>query len=266
MCESRSTKMEKDFFPQLKQSVLQYAIQGKLVTQNPNDEPTSKLLEQIHEEKMRLVKEKKIKLDKYESVIFKGTDNKYYEKIGDNDEVCIDDEIPFEIPNNWIWSRGSQCFKPMESTKPEGKCFEYIDIDAVNSKLNTIEKTKLIETLKAPSRASRKICDGDTIFSMVRPYLKNIAYVTEQYEHCIASTGFFVFKPTKLFYPKFLYWLLLSPYVVDGLNQFMKGDNSPSINGENVIQFLYPIPPIEEQKRIIAALNNLVPQFDSLKK
>ncbi len=123
-----------------------------------------------------------------------------------------------------------------------------------------------METMKAPSRASRKICEGDTLFSMVRPYLKNIAYVSKQYEHCIASTGFYVFKPTTLFYPKYLYWLLLSPYIVDGLNQFMKGDNSPSINGDNVEQFLYPIPPLEEQKRIIVALNNLLPRFDFFKK
>jgi type I restriction enzyme S subunit len=154
----------------------------------------------------------------------------------------------------------------MESIKPEGESFDYIDIDAVNNKLNTIERPKHIKTVNAPSRASRKICEGDTLFSMVRPYLKNIAYVPEQYEHCIASTGFYVVKPTKLFYPKYLYWLLLSPYVVDGLNQFMKGDNSPSINGDNVEQFLYPIPPIEEQKRIIVALNNLVPRFDFFKK
>ena len=90
---------------QLRKSILQMAIQGKLVPQNPDDEPASVLLERIRAEKQRLIKEGKIKKDKIDSVIFKGDDNRHYEKIGDSPPVCIEDELPFEIPDSWAWVR-----------------------------------------------------------------------------------------------------------------------------------------------------------------
>ena len=95
----------------LRKSILQQAIQGKLVPQDPNDEPASVLLERIREEKNRLIKEKKIKKDKNESIIYRGEDNSYYEKILATGEVkCIDDEIPFEIPESWEWCRFSSLY------------------------------------------------------------------------------------------------------------------------------------------------------------
>ena len=97
---------------QLKNSILQWAIQGKLVPQDPNDEPASVLLERIREEKARLVKEKKIKKDKNESIIFRGDDNSHYEKFADGTVKCIDDEIPFEIPGK---SSVSCPLKPSDS-------------------------------------------------------------------------------------------------------------------------------------------------------
>ena len=90
---------------QLKNSILQWAIQGKLVPQDPNDEPASVLLEKIRAEKARLIKEGKIKKDKKESIIYRGEDNSYYEKFADGKVVCIDEEIPFEIPKKWVWCR-----------------------------------------------------------------------------------------------------------------------------------------------------------------
>ena len=91
---------------QLRNSILQWAIQGKLVPQDPNDEPASVLLERIREEKARLVKEKKIKRDKNETIIYRGEDNSYYEKtLATGSVKCIDDEIPFDIPQGWEWVR-----------------------------------------------------------------------------------------------------------------------------------------------------------------
>lgn len=90
---------------QLKNSILQMAVQGKLVPQDPNDEPASVLLERIRAEKEKLIKEGKIKKEKTHSVIFRGADNLPYEKIGKNDPVCIADEVPFEIPESWEWCR-----------------------------------------------------------------------------------------------------------------------------------------------------------------
>ena len=104
---------------QLTNSILQWAIQGKLVPQDPNDEPASVLLEKIRAEKARLIKEGKIKKDKKESIIYRGEDNSYYEKFADGKTVCIDDEIPFEVPSGWDWCRlGCLCSK--FSTGPFG--------------------------------------------------------------------------------------------------------------------------------------------------
>ena len=95
----------------LRKAILQQAIQGKLLPQDPNDEPASKLLERIREEKACLVKEKKIKKDKNESIIYRGEDNSHYEKFADGTVKCIDDEIPFEIPQSWCWCRLGDLFQ-----------------------------------------------------------------------------------------------------------------------------------------------------------
>lgn len=245
----------------LPKSILQEAIQGRLVPQDPNDEPASVLLERIRAEKARLVKEKKIKKDKSESVIFRGDDNRYYEQIG-KDVCCIQDEIPFEIPDTWCWVRGKTAFLPMTSAKLQGDMFTYIDLDAVDNKQNIIAKPKRLRVSEAPSRASRELRRCDILFSMVRPYLRNIALVTDAYDGATASTGFYIIRASVGYNPVFLFWLMMSAYVVDGLNQFMKGDNSPSINNSHIEDWLYPLPPLEEQKRIAERIITL---FEHLK-
>lgn len=90
---------------QLRKAILQIAIQGKLVPQNPNDEPASVLLEKIRAEKQKIIKEGKIKKDKVDSVIFRGEDNRHYEKVGNSESVCIETELPFDIPDSWCWVR-----------------------------------------------------------------------------------------------------------------------------------------------------------------
>ena len=152
----------------------------------------------------------------------------------------------------------------MSSTKPSGDFFKYIDIDAIDNKLHVVKAPKKIATKNAPSRASRYLEYGDTIFSMVRPYLENIAYISEELQNCIASTGFYVCSPYQNLHSEFIYHLMLSKYVINGLNFFMKGDNSPSINASDIENFLYPIPPINEQQRITQTIKELLSIVETL--
>ena len=249
-----------NIYDKLKKTVLQEAIQGKLVPQIAEEGTAQKLLEQIKTEKQKLVKEGKLKKSALNgSVIFRGDDNKYYEQIG---KKCLDitEQIPFDLPESWSWARGMSVFMPMKSTKPSSD-FVYIDVDAVNNRLNIIDNPKKVRFENAPSRATRKLHKNDLLFSMVRPYLKNIALVDDIYIDAIASTGFYVITPSLGYYPMFLFYLMLSNYVVDGLNAFMKGDNSPSINNCHIEDYLYPLPPIEEQKRIVNKIEQLFKQL-----
>ena len=139
-----------------------------------------------------------------------------------------------------------------------GDTFQYIDIDAIDNKNQVVRNPKTIEVSKAPSRASRKVHEGDTLFSMVRPYLKNIALIDNSLKDCIASTGFYVCQPEKMLYPEYLFLVLISSYFIDSVMEFMKGDNSPSIRTENFENMLIPVPPIQEQKRIFERYNLLL--------
>lgn len=248
-----------------KSKILDLAIRGKLVKQNPDDEPASVLLDRIRAEKEELIKQGKIKRDKKESVIFRGEDNYYYEKIGDT-VTCIDEELPFELPDGWIWCRGSSCFLPMESRKPSGTYFKYIDIDSIDNKHQAIKKAKITETAKAPSRANRAVFDGSILFSLVRPYLKNIALVDSNNADSIVSTGFYIATSNGTFIPKYLYILMISAYVVNGLNQFMKGDNSPSISKDNIEKWLYPVPPLAEQEKIADIVQKYIRILEDIEK
>ena len=106
---------------------------------------------------------------------------------------------------------------------------------------------------------------GDTVFSLVRPYLKNIAYIDVQLSDCIASTGFFVCTPNAALNDKYLYRLMVSSYVVDGLNKHMKGDNSPSIRKDDIENYPFPLPPLSEQQRIVERIEELFAKLDEAK-
>ena len=231
----------------LRQKILDLAIHGKLVPQDPNDEPASVLLEHIKAEKERLIKEGKIKGSKKSA---KASDTPHY------------GNVPFEIPSSWVWTTGNEIFSPLRSCIPQGDTFIYVDIDAIDNKVNIINNPKIMRTADAPSRATRYTKAGDVLFSMVRPYLRNIAIVPEN--GWIASTGFYVCSPSKLLLSQYCYYLMLSDYVVDGLNQYMKGDNSPSINNSHILSWLYPIPPLTEQQRIVKEIERWFASIDEI--
>jgi len=231
----------------LRQKILDLAIHGKLVPQDPTDEPASVLLERINAEKERLIKEGKLKRSKKSA---KTSDMPHY------------GNLPFDIPSSWVWATGNEIFLPLRSCTPQGDTFTYIDIDAIDNKVNIINNPKIMLTADAPSRATRYTKAGDILFSMVRPYLRNIAIVPEN--GWIASTGFYVCSPSKLLLSQYCYYLMLSDYVVDGLNQYMKGDNSPSINNSHILSWLYPIPPLTEQQRIVKEIEHWFALIDEI--
>ena len=174
-------------------------------------------------------------------------------------------EQPYPVPGNWCWMRGRAFLKPMETKRPEGEVFRYIDIDSIDNKRQQVTEPKNLQVKDAPSRASRKLRTGDTVFSMVRPYLMNIAYIDETISNSIASTGFYVCTPTENVNSLYLYYLMTSPYTVDGLNRYMKGDNSPSIRKDDIENYVYPIPPLPEQQRIVNRIESLFAKLDEAK-
>ena len=215
------------FIAQTKSKVLDLAIHGKLVPQDPTDEPAIELLKRINPD-------------------FTPCDNGHY---------------PFDVPSGWIFAQGKCIFASMRSTKPKGDTFLYADIDSIDNHLNIV-RPKSISVSLAPSRASRHTENGDVLFSMVRPYLRNIAMI--ECNECIASTGFYVCHSNGTLLPRYCLNMMLSDYVVNGLNHFMKGDNSPSINKSNLDDFLFPIPPLAEQQRIVAKIEETFSILDSI--
>ena len=177
---------------------------------------------------------------------------------------AITADTPFEIPSNWKWCRGIDCLKPMETRKPSGDTFSYIDIDAIDNKNQTIRAVRKVATKDAPSRASRAVFEGSVLFSLVRPYLRNIALVDNKSAASIASTGFFVATSNGSLYPLYLFYLMISDYVVMGLNEYMKGDNSPSIRKGHIEQWLFPVPPLAEQKRIVQRVEEIFKLLDTI--
>ena len=244
---------------QLKNSILQMAVQGKLVPQDPNDEPASVLLERIRAEKERLIKEKKIKREKNPSVIFKGTDNTPYEKIGD--EVrSLADEIPFDIPDSWEWVRlGSIVYNRGQITPSTDFC--YIDIGSIDNKNQKLNPTDtVVAPDKAPSRARKLVDKGDVLYSTVRPYLHNMCIVDRDFS-CIpiASTGFAVLTCHAELCNKFLFYYMMSPDFDAYANNTdnAKGVAYPAINDDRLYKALIPIPPLGEQFRIVSAIESV---------
>lgn len=158
---------------------------------------------------------------------------------------------------SWEEKELGMLLNPMKSKKPEGDFFSYIDIDAIDNKNQIVSSPKIIKSSEAPSRASREISSGDVLFSMVRPYLRNIAYITDEISNCIASTGFYVCKCTKLLNSKFLYFYLCSESTINYLMCFMKGDNSPSIRKGDIEKLKLNLPTINEQIEIVKILDDI---------
>ena len=246
----------------LRKSVLQMAVQGKLVPQDPADEPASELLERIREHRRKLIAEKKMKSPKGgESVIYTGSDGRRYEKRIDakgleSEPVCIEDEIPFDVPDSWGWIRLGSLVVNRGQKKPESR-FTYIDIASIDNENQKLQRGVVLEPANAPSRARRMVHKGDILYSTVRPYLHNACIIDTNFENeLIASTGFAAMTCPYGFLSSLLLCYLVSPCFDEYVNasENSKGVAYPAINDSRLYKALVPVPPLKEQERIVGQL------------
>ena len=238
---------------ELKNSILQLAVQGKLVPQNPADESATDLLKRIVEEKSKMIDEGKIKKVKKFPAI-------------------TDEEKPFELPNSWVWVRLRDIVYNRAQEIPS-YTFSYIDIGSINNtkqKLN--EKENIILSKNAPSRARKVVEFGDILYATVRPYLHNMCIVDKIFYHKpIASTGFAAMACLDGVCNKYLLYYLMSPPFDKYANATdnAKGMAYPAINDDKLYRALIALPPYDEQKRIVEKIEELFPlveEYDKVEK
>ena len=255
-------------FPDLlKKSILQEAVQGKLVPQDSSDEPASVLLERIRAEKQRLIAEGKIKKDKHESVIFR-RDNSHYEKL-DSVERCIDDELPFEIPGSWEWVRLGSVLeiarggspRPIQqylTTDPDG--INWIKIGDTDKGGKYIYKTK--EKIRPEGvTKSRMVHSGDFLLtnsmSFGRPYILKT-------DGCIHDGWLVLSNRFDCYSVDFLYYILSSPFAYYQFCDSVSGAVVKNLNSDKVSNALFPLPPLNEQRRIVQRIEELFPLVKGL--
>ena len=251
------SKMDSEIYPLLKKSLLQYAIQGKLVPQDPNDEPVSVLLEHIRTEKEQLIKEGKIKRDKNDSYIYRGSDNSYYEKFADGREVCIDEEIPFDIPESWCWCRVKHISDIKGGKRlPKGYSFSdgitphcYIRVTDMKNQSISNENNVFISEEVYQQIKNYTISKYD-LYITIAGTIGNCGTVPEQFdgmnltENAVKVTNIKISK-------EYLLLCLSSPYIH---NIFVDKTNvvaQPKLALTRILTTLLPIPPQNEQQRIV---------------
>ena len=250
-------------FPEaLKKSILQEAVQGKLVPQDPSDEPAEALLERIRADKQRLIKEGKIKKDKHESVIFR-RDNSHYEKL-DGVERCIDDELPFEIPENWCWAQLGSISSYAETKQKINAANADSDIWGLD--LEDIEKGgRLIVRKTVGERKAigdkTVFSKGDILYSKLRPYLLKILVAPE----CgICTPEIVPFQMYGGIVSEYIVNFLRSPYVDNLINSITYGVKMPRVGTETMTTLFVPVPPLAEQHRIVQRIEELLPLVKGL--
>ena len=246
-------KLNAEIFDKLKKSVLQEAIQGKLVPQDTNDEPASILLERIKEEKAKLFKEGKLKKkDLVDSVIFKGDDNKYYEKVG-SEINCIDDEIPFEIPSNWQWVRlGKVTIVNPRNTISDEMSVGFIPMTNISPGYgNSIECEQ--RYWKDVKSGFTHIAEGDVAFAKITPCFQNRkSFIAANLPNGFAAgtTELNALRPyDNTIDTRYLLWFLKSEYFISEA-KFKGTAGQQRVVTDYVLNRLFPLPPVKEQIRI----------------
>ena len=245
-------KLNTSFPEHLKKSILQMAVQGKLVPQDPADEPAEALLERIRVEKARLVKEGKIKKDKHESVIFR-RDNSHYEKL-DGIERCIDDEIPFEIPESWCWVRFGTAMINRDaeriplSVDERSKLDKVYDYYGASGVIDKVDRFLFDRPLLLIGE------DGANLLNRSKPiaFIAKGQYWVNNHAHVLDAVSGLLLE----YISTYINAINLAPYVT--------GTAQPKMNQEKMNSILVPLPPSNEQNRIIAQINHVIPAINLL--
>ena len=246
---------------QLKKSILQMAVQGKLVPQDPNDEPASVLLSRIREEKEKLIKDGKIKKEKNPSVIFRGEDNLPYEKIGNNEPLCIADEVPFEIPESWEWIRHNELFEISGGSQPPKSYF------STEKKEGYIRLYQIRDYGENPvpvfipeKTATKKTCKGDILLARYGASLGKVFWA-EEGAYNVAMAKVIPLYNKEMISKKYLYIFYQSE-----LYQSIVHGNSRSaqagFNKDDLSALFFPLPPYNEQIRIVNKYEKIYPLLE----
>ena len=257
-------------FPEvLKKSILQEAVQGKLVPQDPSDEPAEALLERIRAEKQRLIKEGKIKKDKHESVIFR-RDNSHYEKL-DGVERCIDDELPFEIPENWRWCRLKSIVNVVSARRVHQSDWRNEGVPFYRAReIGKLADTGFVdnelfitEALYNEFSSSGVPHPGDLMVTAVGTLGKTyIVKGSDRFYYKDASV--ICFENFGKINPAYLKLLMYSPYMEEQIKQNSAGTTVGTITIVKANEYLIPLPPLMEQQRIVDQAERLQIHIDKL--
>ncbi|MFW3968749.1 hypothetical protein BME90_09395 [Klebsiella quasipneumoniae subsp. similipneumoniae] len=235
-----------DGIAKLRELILTLAMQGKLVEQDPADQPALELLKDIDAEKQRLVKTGKIKAPKPLPPI-------------------KPEEVPYQLPQGWEWVRVREICHDWGQKIPDST-FTYIDVGAIDNTSGKIgSNLQILGASDAPSRARKIVKTGTVIYSTVRPYLLNIAIIDKEYDpEPIASTAFAILHPFRSLSARFIYHYLRSPAFIRYVEATQKGVAYPAINDGDFFSGLFPLPPFPEQNRIVALIDQLIACCDAL--
>ena len=234
---------------ELRKSILQLAIQGKLVKQDPNDEPASELVKQIYKEKRKLIAEGKIKKDKNESHIFKGDDNCYYEKMGNNESIKLED-LPFDIPDNWVWVRHNSIFEICGGSQPPKNKFITVPKDGYIRLYQIRDYGPKPDPVYISINDARKFTKkGDILLARYGASVGKI-FIAEDGAYNVAMAKveklYIGFHVNKTFLFNFYKSNIYQSLVLNNSRSAQSGFNKSDLN-----ELLIPLPPLSEQQRIV---------------
>ena len=256
LLEKEDIKLHHSFPEILKKSILQYAIQGKLVPQAPTDEPASVLLERIRAEKEQLIKAGKIKRDKHESVIFR-RDNSYYERV-DGIERCIDDEIPFEIPESWRWTRWGTVATSIQYgyNAPAKQCgrIRMVRISDIHENLVTWTTVPFCD-IDELDISTYLLQPNDILFARTGGTVGKSFLVRDVPYEAIYAGYLIRTRYSALLCPQYLKYFMESPLYWQQLKTGTTATAQPNCNGQTLSNMLLPLPPAKEQYRIVEKIN-----------